>query len=79
MAVGKLALAAADMAEAAAHFQEAARAYSGALQRPEALGDLRERSDVRHVPVRLSISSCTCIFVLDHKIKCRAAGILSMS
>ena len=46
-ALGKLALAAGNTAVAAAHFLDALRYYQAALQTPEALGTLRERSDVR--------------------------------
>lgn len=47
VALGKLAAAASNAAMAGPHFQDAVRAYSGALRRPETLGDLRERNDVR--------------------------------
>ena len=46
-ALGKLALAASNTAAAAAQFLDALRFYQAALQTPEALGTLRDRSDVR--------------------------------
>ncbi len=51
-ALGKLAGQTGNGEVAAQHYSEAVRAYAAALQRPEALGGLRERSDVRcaHMP-----------------------------
>ena len=46
-ALGKTALAAENIAAAAAHFLEAMQFYRTALQTPEALGTLKDRSDVR--------------------------------
>ena len=46
-ALGKLALMAGNTAAAASHFLDALQHYQAALQTPEALGTLKERSDVR--------------------------------
>ncbi|BDA41286.1 hypothetical protein COCOBI_02-0660 [Coccomyxa sp. Obi] len=53
-ALGKLAEQTGNRGGAAQHYSEAVRAYAAALQRPEALGGLRERSDVRYN------YACTC-------------------
>jgi hypothetical protein len=45
--LGKLTAASGEGSSAAAHYSEALRCYGAALAQPTALGDLRERCDVR--------------------------------
>ena len=51
-ALGKLAEQTGNREVAAQHYGEALRAYTTVLQRPESLGGLRERSDVRCRPLQ---------------------------
>ena len=63
-ALGKLALSADNRGVAGTHFLEALQSYVAALRTPEALGTLRDRSDIRSAP-HLMHASCVHSAMVD--------------